>query len=277
MKVFSLYQQFFDFLDEVASQPTQPSDKWPLFFDHYYGPHEEFLGAYFSHMPLIDSSALQGRVNAIKPADYAGLKALCALSPPEKMIKEAYERCCRLASPPQELEVYLLIGFFSPEGFVMDFQGKPVIGFGLERFRDFRLFQVIFAHEYVHFLLRLTNAEVPKEKEIQYFLISEGLATIFPSLVLPGFPLYDYFFFSKERLDWCQANEARLREIYRSERFSAQELMDFYLRGSPDLDLPARVAKYLGYQAIKRYLARNPEATLAALLLNRNLMLSIEI
>ena len=277
MKVFSLYQGFFDFLQEIGPETTRPPEIWPFFSARYYQPNKEFLDAYFSQMPLIDLRALKDRVNAIKPADYSLLKTLCAFSPPEKMIDEAYERCRRVVSPPQELEVYLLIGFFSPEGFVMEFKGKPVIGFGLERFRDFRLFQVIFAHEYAHFLLRLMKVKVPESNEIQYVLISEGLATIFSSLVLPGLPSHDYFFFSKERSDWCQANEARLKEIYCSGRFSPQELMNFYLRGNPEMGLPPRVAKYIGYQAVKRYLARNLGATLETLLLDQSLIQSIEI
>jgi uncharacterized protein YjaZ len=159
----------------------------------------------------------------------------------------------------------------------MTLREKPVIGFGLERYRDFRLLQVIFAHEYVHFLLELANVRVPEQKKVSWLLVAEGLGTFFSSLVFPGLPLSDHFFFSRERLNWCRANEARLREIYCSEGFSSQELVDFYFKGNSDMDLPPRVAKYLGFQAVRRYLAENPEATLRALLLDKNLALSVEI
>jgi len=220
---------------------------------------------------------LEERVEAVKAPDYAGLKSLCSLSPPEKIVKEAYKRCLAVVSPPQEPEAYLFVGFFSPEGFVMDFRGKPVLCFGLERYKDFRLLPVIFAHEYVHFLLRLTNTDVPESQEIRWLVVSEGLATVFPALVFPGLPLADYFLFRRDRLNWCQANGARLRDIYCSGRFSQRELLDFFNRGNPDLDLPPRAAKYLGFQAVQRHLAQNPGAGLNRLLLEKNLALSIEI
>ena len=277
INIFSPYRQFFDFLEKIPSPPAEQTKKWPLFVDYYYRPHKEFLDAYFSYSPLADSSVLEERVEAIKAADYAWLKSLCTLSPPEEIIEEAFEKCLGVVSPPQEPEAYLFVGFFSPDGFVMDFREKPVICFGLERFRDFRLLPIIFAHEYVHYLLRLTNAEVPESQKIRWLIISEGLGTVFPALVFPGLPLADYFLFRRDRLNWCQANEARLRDIYCSGRFPPQELMDFYNRGNPDLDLPPRAAKYLGFQAVQRYLAQNPEATLGRLLLGENLALSLEI
>ena len=277
MKIFPLYQDFFNFLEAVSPHPSEPSEKWQLYMDHYYQPNKDFLDTYFSQSPMIDSSALKERVEAIRPGDYAGLKSLCALFPPEKIIDDAYGKCFNVVAPPEGPECYLFIGFFSPDGFVMTFREKPVIGFGLERYRDFRLLQVIFAHEYVHFLLRLTNPGVPEQKRVSWLLVAEGLGTYFSSLVFPEIPLFDHFFFSRGRLNWCQANEGRLREIYCSEGFSSQELTDFYFKGSPDLDLPPRVAKYLGFQAVRRYLAQNPEATLRSLLLDKNLAFSVEI
>jgi hypothetical protein len=226
---------------------------------------------------MIDSSALKERVEAIKPGDYSWLRSLCTLFPPEKIIDEAYGKCLGVAAPPEEPDCYLFIGFFSPDGFVMTFREKPVIGFGLERYKDFRLLQVIFAHEYVHFLLRLTNAAVPEQKKVSWLLVAEGLGTCFSSLVFPELALNDHFFFSRGRLNWCQANEVRLREIYGSKGFSSQELMDFYFKGNPDLDLPPRVAKYLGFQAVRKYLAHNPDVTLSMLLLEKNRALSLDI
>jgi len=277
MKVFSPYRQFFDFLGKISSPPIRKKRKWPLYIEYYYRPHQELLDAYFSHSPLADPAVLEGRVETIKAADYAGLKSLCDVTPPEAIIEASYEKCRAVVSPPQELEAYLIVGFFSPEGFVMDFRGRPVLGFGLERFKDFRLLPVIFAHEYVHFLLRLTDPAAREFQRVRWLVISEGLATIFPAQVFPGRPPADYFLFRRDRLNWCQANEIRLRDIYCSGRYSAQELMDFYERGNPDLDLPPRAAKYLGYRAIEKFLAQSPGATLSRLLLEKDLALTIEI
>lgn len=277
VKIFSLYRQFFDFLEKIPPRPARKKKKWPLYAEYYYRPHREFLDAYFSHSPLADRAVLEGRVEGIKAADYAALKSLCDATPPAAIIEESYEKCRVFVSPPRQLDAYLIVGFFSPEGFVMDFRGRPVLGFGLERFRDFRLLPVIFAHEYVHFLLRLMNPEVPTSRRVQWLIISEGLATVFPAHVFPGRPTADYFLFRRDRLNWCQANETRLRDIYCSGRYSSRELLDLYERGNPDLDLPPRAAKYLGVRAVERFLAQNPGATLRRLLVEKGLARSIKI
>jgi len=271
------YLGFFDFLERIPSPGARKAKNWPVYLEYYYRPHREFLDAYFSHSPLADPAVLEGRVETIKAADYAGLKSLCDVTPPEAIIEASYEKCRAVVSPPLEPEAYLIVGFFSPEGFVMDFRGRPVLGFGLERFRDFRLLPVIFAHEYVHFLLRLMNPEARESQRVSRLVISEGLATVFPAHVFPGRPPSDYFLFRRDRLNWCRTNETRLRDIYCSGRYSAQELMDFYELGDPDLDLPPRAAKYLGFRAVERSLAQNPGATLSRLLLEKDLALTIEI
>lgn len=277
MHIHSLYRNFFCFLEEISSPSKRQSEKWPLYFESYYQPNKEFLDTYFTRFPLLDNAALKQRVEAIKPSDYSLLLSLVELSPPEKLIKSAYDKCLRIVSPPQEPEVYLFIGFFSADGFVMHFRQKPVICFGLERFRDFRLFRVLFAHEYVHFLLNITKPEIAVEHDIQWTILSEGLSTCFSSIVLPHLPLAEHFFFRRDMLNWCQANEVFLRGIFCSEELSSQELMEFYAKGNPELSLPPRAAKYLGFQAVKRWLVQNRGSDIAALILNKNLLQSLKI
>jgi len=252
MRIFSLYRDFFRFLEKVSTH----TDKWEAYCRYYYRPHREFLESFFSHFPLVDFLSLKQRVEAIKKEHYGRLKSLISVCSPEKIIEESCKECTRFFPPLKEPHVYLFIGFFSPDGFVMDFQGKPVICFGLERFKDFSLFRILFAHEYAHFLLNLGRRKVPDEKKLKWLLISEGLATYFSSLVFPGHKLSDYFLFSRDRLNWCQENENLLRDIYCSTRFSQEELIDFYFKGNPELDLQPRAAKYLGFQAVKRYLTQ---------------------
>lgn len=70
----------------------------------------------------------------------------------------------------------MFVGFFSPDGFVMNYNKKPVICFGLERFKDFELLKNLFVHEYAHFLLNREGEEIPAEKKFQWLIISEGMA-----------------------------------------------------------------------------------------------------
>jgi hypothetical protein len=273
MKVYSLYQDFFKFLEKIKLH----QEKWNIYFSCYYQPNQEFFENYFSRFPLIDKASLKQRVEAIKAADYSRLKNLISVCHPEEIIKEAYEKSREVVLPNEEPEVYLLIGFFSPDGFVMHFRGKPVICFGLERFRDFSLLRILFAHEYAHFLLNLGLEEVPEDKRLKWLLISEGLATHFSLLTFPDSRLSDHFLFRRDRFNWCQENESFLREVFCRGEFSSKELMEFYDRGSSDLDIPPRAGKYLGFQAVKRYLGQDRIRNIRALLLDKNLALSLEL
>ena len=273
MKVLSLYQDFFKFLEKI----TPHEEKWNIYFSCYYQPHEGFFENYFSRFPLIDNASLKQRVEAIKTSDYSTLKNLISVCNPEEIIKEAYEKCIKVVLPKEEPEVYLLIGFFSPDGFVMNLRGKPVICFGLERFKDFTLLRILFAHEYAHFLLNLSKRVVPEEEQLRWLLFSEGLATCFSLLVFPKYKLSDHLLFRRDRLNWCQENESYLREIYCSGKFSSKELMEFYDKGNPELNIPPRAGKYLGFQAVKRYLGQDRERNIRLLLSDKKLALSLEL
>jgi hypothetical protein len=272
MRIFSLYRDFFRFLDKISPR----SEKWGDYERYYYRPHEKFLKSYFSHFPLIDSSNLKQRVEAIKREHYSRLKSLISVCPPEKIIEESCKECIEFFFPTREPDVYLFIGFFSPDGFVMDFQGEPTICFGLERFKDFSLFRLLFAHEYAHYLLNLGRGEVPDGKKLKWLLISEGLATYFSSVVFPGHKLSDHFLFSRDKLNWCQENESLLRDIYCSTEFSSEELIDFYYKGNPGLNLPPRAAKYLGFQAVKRYL-KQKEKNIGSLFTSKKTALRLKL
>jgi len=273
MKLFSLYNDFFKFLEKISPY----SEKWPVYFEDYYKPHQVFFENYFAHFPLIDSSNLKERVESIKPSDYVSVLNLVAFCPPEPIIQEAYEKCSAVVPPKKAVEVYLFIGFFSPDAFVMDIEGRPVISFGLERFKDFRLLKILFAHEYAHFLLNLSRGEVPEEKKIKWLILSEGISTYFSSLIFPDRPLPDHFLFRRDRFNWCQAHERYLREIFCSGKFSSQELMDYYFKGDSELGLPPRVAKYLGFEAVKNYLGQNKDTALKSLLSDKEIVLSLEL
>ncbi|NIM91986.1 MAG: hypothetical protein GTO17_13690 [Candidatus Aminicenantes bacterium] len=273
MKIYSLYKDFFIFLDKTMPHLKQ----WKIYSTHYYEPHKEFLENYFSHFPFINFSSLKQRVESIKTSDYSLLRDLISGCSPEQIIKEAYQKCRRLAPPKQEPNVYLLIGFFSPEGFILKFKRKPVICFGLERFNDFRLLRILFTHEYAHFLLHSSKGEVPERKNLEWLLISEGIATCFSYLTFPNFKLYDHLLFSRDRLNWCQENERYLKEVHGSGTFTKQELMDFYHKGSSELSIPPRAGKYLGFLAVKKYLANKRKKNIGLLLSDKKLALSLEL
>ena len=271
MRVHSLYTDFFKFLEKISPQ----ADKWTHYNSIYYRPHQEFLETYFSHFPLIDFTNLRERVEMIKSGDYSQLKGLIFVCPPEPIIKEAYEKCKSIISPEKEPSVYFIIGFFSPDGFIMNFRGKPVICFGLERFKDFKLLRILFAHEYTHYLLNTSRGEVPEDQQLKWLLLSEGIGTYFSQIAFPEYKLSDHFLFRRDRLNWCQENESFLRETYCSRQYSAEQLIDIYKKGNTELNLPPHTGKYLGYIAIKKNLAQNREMDVSSLISDKKSLLKL--
>jgi hypothetical protein len=273
VKVHSLYKDFFQFLSRITSR----SDKWALYNAHYYQIHKDFLETYFSHFSLIDFSNLKERVAAIRPEDYSQQKSLISVCPPEPIIKEAYERCARTIAPKEKPAVYLFIGFFSPDGFVMDFKGMPVICFGLERFKDFKLLKMLFAHEYTHYFLNLSRGEVPEDKKYKWLLLSEGMGAYFSQLAFPEYKFSDHFLFRRDRLNWCQENEPYLRKIYCSGKYSSPQLIDFYKNGNAELDLPPRAGQYLGFLAVKSYFDKRKNKGINSLIEDKKKIMSLKI
>jgi len=273
VKVHSLYKDFFRFLSRITSQ----SDKWALYNAHYYQFHQEFLDRYFSHFPLIDFSNIKERVDAIRPSDYSQQRSLISVCPPEPILKEAYKRCTGIVPSKGKPDVYLFIGFFSPDGFVMDFKRKPIICFGLERFKDFKLLKMLFAHEYTHYLLKLSRGDVPENKKYKWLLLSEGMGTYFSQLAFREYKFSDHFLFQRDRLNWCQESEPYLREIYCSGKYSSQQLIDFYKNGNTELDLPPRAGQYLGFLAVKSYFDKHKNKKISSLVNDKKTILSLNL
>ncbi len=273
MKIFSLYKDFFRFLERISSGSSQ----WEDYITHYFHLHQEFLEDYFSCFPRVSLPNLRQRVEKIKASDYSWLKHLVSICPPEEIIKKAYGRCRRFFPAGHEPEVYLFIGFFSPDAFVMDHQGQPVICFGLERFRDFRLLKILFAHEFAHFLLNLNKGEVPESKRAKWLLISEGIGTYFSFLAFPERTLPDHLLLGRDIFNWCQDHEDDLRRIFSSKKFTQEELIEIFRMGKKELGIPPRAGKYLGFQAVKRSMETEKQRPVDALFSDKLAFLSLNL
>jgi hypothetical protein len=273
MKIFSLYKDFFNFIDRIPSC----SNKWETYLSHYCSVHKDFFDAYFAMFPLLDSENLQQRVEATKESDYSWLRHLVTVCKPEEIVAETYERCVELIAPQEEPDIYLFVGFFSPDGFVMNIGEKPVMCFGLERFKDFLLLRILFAHEYIHYLLRLNAGEVSEAKRFKWLLISEGLATYFSSLVFPEYDLVDHLLLSRDVLNWCQVNEALIKHAYFAESHSFEELVELYKKGNIDLGIPPRVGKFLAFLSVKSVVERRYNNRLELLISDREAALSLDL
>lgn len=247
-----LHKDFLRFLHSLDHE-----EAWKSYRKYYFDPHRKFLLNYWRTFRWMDMDQLKERVYRIKRGDYSTLEDLLATTDLRSLGEEALVRCMGLLPAPQEPDVYFMVGFFSADGFVIEFRGKPVIGFGLERFKSFRPLPIIFAHEYCHYLRSLSHKDLfkadgrPERKTLGEVLLAEGLSGVFSQLVFPKRHLSEHLFLPPERLYWCQKSEVRLRELIKSELQSPRLVPALFGPDHHKVGIPPRAGYYLGYRLTK--------------------------
>ncbi len=267
MPIISVYEDFLKFLEEL----DKGGAPWELYEQYYFRPHSDFLLCYWRNFTWMNLDQIEARVERIRRNDYSTLESLLHRESPEEIVGRALRRCENIFPAPEEPTIYLIVGFFSSEGFVIQSGGKPVIGIGLERFRDFRPLGLIFAHEYCHYLRSLSSQGPAPEEErtLGYVLLSEGLSSLFSQLVFPERPLYEHLLISRATLNWCLANEDYVRSLLSLELDSPRLIPVLFKTGSHELGIPPRVGTYFGYSLLKEYQERTGAAISQLLELDR--------
>jgi uncharacterized protein YjaZ len=260
----SIYKDFLRFLDALETERP-----WQAYERYYYHPHKVFLESYWRTFHWMDIRQIQERVMRVKRKDYSNVLSLLHETDVENWAREVFSKCMDVLKFSEEPQVYLMIGFFSADGFVLEVEEKPVIGFGLERFQSWRPFPILCAHEYAHYLRHLHRRDEPYLSErydaTSRSLLSEGIATAFSEIVFPEYPLREHLFLSEERFRWCRSNEAYLKDVFITARKGGGNFALFW-KGEPDLNVPPRVGSYLGYSYVKSYLKGNPVSGFMSLL-----------
>jgi hypothetical protein len=261
MPIHPIYEDFFRFLQVLDSAREDP---WEAYQKFYFHPHREFFAAYWkTYFPQMDLVSLQDRVRQVRRGHYATLEHLLEQSNPEPIVQRGLKRCRARMPECSEPDVYLMVGFFSADGFTLKVMDRPVIGIGLERYRNFVLLDIILAHEYCHCArhLALGSFSASDPRSLGQKLLDEGLCTVFSRQVYPRRKLADHLLISTRRLDWCQRNEALLESMAGRELNSSRLVPVFFGWGQPDEGVPARTGMYLGYRLVERALAEmGPEA-----------------
>jgi hypothetical protein len=263
MAVHCLYQDFFRFLESLGAG----GDSWEAYRENYLQPHQDFFEAYWQTFPLVDGETLRDRVAQIRRGHYSALEHLLNQKEPETIVEQDLLRCQKVLPRFPEPDVYLLVGFFSADGFIVVVGGWPAIGIGLERFKDFRLLGLILAHEYCHYARRLALGSFSFEPEtLGQKLLAEGLSAVFSQRIYPQRPLTDHLLMSRHRLNWCQKNEASLESTARRELDTSRLVPMFFQRGKPGAGIPPRTGMYLGYRLVERALMEREEGAFEELL-----------
>jgi hypothetical protein len=263
--IFPLYGDFFRFLESLNTG----KDSWEAYEEIYLRPHRNLFGTYWkTFFPQMDVRTLQDRVRQVRPGHYATLEYLVEKRKPEAIVQEVLPRCLALLPRFPEPDVYLMVGFFSADGFIVEVAGWPAIGIGLERFKDFRLLDIIVTHEYCHYARRLAlgTSPDPDQETLGQKLLSEGLSVVFCQRLFPGRKLEDHLLMSRRRLNWCQKNEALLESMAKPELNSVAMVPVFFQRGKPEDGIPPRTGIYLGYHLVQRAAVERGEEAFEELL-----------
>jgi len=265
MAVFPLYRDFFRFLEGIETD----GDPWEAYWDVYIRPHMEFFKAYWTaYLPHIDVKTLQDRVRRVRRGHYAVLEHLIATSDLDRKAAGAIERCSRLLDLDPLPDAYLMVGFFSADGFTVALQGQPAIGIGLERYRDVGLLDIILAHEYCHCARyrALEEDRLDTSRRLDWKLFSEGLSVFFSRRVFPHRPLWDHLLMSRQRLNWCQENETKMLSLIRDRLSSSQFISVFFGPDGFTAGVPPRAGMFLGYRLVEKLIEERGEEAFESLL-----------
>lgn len=267
MAVYCLYPDFFAFLDTLSAEREDEKRRWESFERMYLGRHRDVLSTLWFECQTYSGENIRERVRAIRGGDYGELRSALDQYDLPGSTDAILERCAGLAgSAPAD--VYLLIGFFSPDAFVADFMGTPSICVGLERFRTFRHYPVLLSHEYCHLLLA-------RQRDVAGVgvadrAVREGLAVYFSRLAFPGEREHSYLFMKERTFRELLARYPGTKEIVEELRRCREDGNDLFHgqwgtsspRGIvspgawvPD-DLPPRAGYFFGYILVREYVER---------------------
>ncbi len=254
MKIHPLYLDFFTFLDQMGED-----DPWPSYQRLYLNPHEKFLMAYWKNFNHFGLDQITGRVRQIKKGDYGHLRSLIQSQDPGVLAGEALERCQRVFPLEPQPPVYLFVGFFSADGVTVEVDGSPSIALGLERFQDFKDLSLLISHEYGHCAQRSLLKDIfpPRERNLLFTIIAEGLSILFSQLVYPDISLHRHLFLTPERLEWCQENQETLLELAGADLVSAKLVPVLFGAGDPRADLPPRLGYFIARQMLEHCLSHH--------------------
>jgi hypothetical protein len=255
MPIRPLYRGFLRFLDTVRPG----SDAWGAYQRHYLEPNRAVLDAAWNQCVGLDEDSRRARVRRVRPEHYAHLRELLGGEHPVPIVREALDRCREVLRMETEPTVDLLVGFFSPDGFVFRVGAEWEIGIGLERYRSWHLLPIVIVHEVAHWVRRRRRPEAGAT--VAERMAAEGLSVAFSQAVYPERPLAEHLRLSRQSLEWLEAHEASLWRLVRRRLEAAEPALLF----GPTADVrsgreaPPRSWVYLGYRAVSAFLVASDE------------------
>jgi hypothetical protein len=276
MPLMSIYRDFLKFLDASASG----GDLWANYERLYFVPHKQFLSSYWENCIGLELEDLRERVQSVQLGHYSHFLSLLRSYDLEGVCLSTLEKCSRLLRWVNEPTVYLMVGFFSPDGFVIPVGDKPVVGIGLERYKSFRNLPIILAHESCHYVQHIQSYQ-SDGCTVGEAMLREGTCIAFSKMVFPDRPLTEHLGMSRGRLNWMRANERLIwQSIKPALNLTGRDTIQQYLYGVPYTPDQAaadgsqttvcasssRSALYIGFRMAEEFLNISPGRGTRALL-----------
>lgn len=257
MKIHCLYRDFFIFLKMM----NLARDKWQAFKRYYFEKHRDFLSAVWFSYQGYTVKNIRERVRMINKGDYADLESQLKLYDIEENTRQAIIHSRSLLLHPGLCEVYIYIGFFSPDSFVIPYGNSYVICVGLERFHSFRYYPILLSHEFCHFIQNSINGN--GEDNLISRLVREGISVYFSKIAYPGKKDYTYFFLKAGTYNFLNSHYRDILKKIHEGEFNSCDL--FY--GNTG-DLPPRSGYYLGYRIVLDFIEKTGERSIDYLIKN---------
>ncbi len=249
LKIYHLYRDFFRFLRATRIE----KNLWHSFKEYYYNKYKDFLSNVWFKYQGYTLSLIKERVLSIKKGDYSDLEASLKTFDIDSSTRQIINDCRQLLYIPEICNIYLYIGFFSPDAFVLKFNNRFVIAVGLERFHNFKSYPLLLAHEYCHFVQNVLNGESPGD--LLHRLVREGMAILFSEKVYGHYMPWEYLFMDRRSLNLLNEKlEQYIKEIA-GRNFIINE--DIF-HGVSERFYP-RAGYYIGYMIVKKLVNESRE------------------
>jgi hypothetical protein len=244
LRVDSAVPDFLAFWEAAAGEPRETQRR--LWHELYEQPNRDLFDLYYTNWASPDD--LDAALERF-PAEDATI-AERAASLPQRVAAAARATADFLERPMPDLDVQLLVGLFSSDGWVTNFRDRRTLFLAVEYVPPYD--RVFLAHECTHLVHRATGFD---GDTVAAAVVAEGLAAAVSAELEPGHEEAVYLWMRDGHEDWlaeCLAREeelsARLRADLDSER--ADVYAGWFLGRPNDVGLPARSGYFVSQRWI---------------------------
>jgi len=240
LRVDSAVPEFLAFWETAAGESRDIQRR--LWHELYEEPNRDLFDLYYTNWASPDG--LDAALDRFS-AEAVTIEARAA-NLPQRITAVARATADFLEQPVPDLDVQLLVGLFSSDGWVADFRGRRTLFVAVEYLPPYDA--VFLAHECTHLVHGAAGFD---GETVAAAVVAEGLAAAVSAELEPGHEAAVYLWMRDGREDWlaeCVARKeelsARLRADLDSE--DADVYARWFLGKSNDSGLPPRSGYFIG-------------------------------